>query len=103
MRYRSLLALALAASAALLPMSAQADRDRDRGRDDDARERVGSAQLGPRPFFLVEDMTDSALKRELQSCSRRGSFRPAHCSFPSTRRKATRPPRAWGRASSSAT
>ena len=81
MRYRSLLALALAASAALLPMSALADRDRDRGRDDDARERVGSAQLGPRPFFLVEDMNDSALKRELQSCSRRGSFRPAQWSI----------------------
>jgi glycerophosphoryl diester phosphodiesterase len=30
------------------------------------RQRV---QLGPRPFFLVEDMQDSRLKRELQSCS----------------------------------
>src|SRR5262245_48528185 len=28
-----------------------------------------SIQLGPRPFFLVNDMTDSRLKRELLSCS----------------------------------
>ena len=26
-------------------------------------------QLGPRPFFLVNDMEDSALKRELLACS----------------------------------
>jgi glycerophosphoryl diester phosphodiesterase len=33
--------------------------------------RVGgdSVQLGPRPFFLVEDMQDGPLKRELASCS----------------------------------
>jgi glycerophosphoryl diester phosphodiesterase len=28
-------------------------------------------QLDPRPFFLVEDMGDSPLKRELQACARR--------------------------------
>jgi glycerophosphoryl diester phosphodiesterase len=27
------------------------------------------AQLGPRPFFLVEDMTESPLKTELQACA----------------------------------
>ncbi len=32
------------------------------------------AQLGPRPFFLVEDMADSPLKRELQACARRPQF-----------------------------
>ncbi len=33
--------------------------------------RIGgdSVQLGPRPFFLVEDMQDGPLKRELASCS----------------------------------
>lgn len=45
------------------------------------RDRITSAQLGPRPFFLVEDMADSPLKRELQSCSRRTSFRPAQWSI----------------------
>lgn len=28
-----------------------------------------AAQLGPRPFFLVEDMADGPLKRELQACA----------------------------------
>lgn len=31
-------------------------------------------QLGPRPFFLVEDLEDSPLKRELQRCAARGGF-----------------------------
>lgn len=30
-----------------------------------------SAQLGPRPFFLVDDMSDGALKQELQACAAR--------------------------------
>jgi glycerophosphoryl diester phosphodiesterase len=29
-----------------------------------------SVQLGPRPFFLVEDMDDSALKKTLQQCAK---------------------------------
>ncbi len=33
-----------------------------------------SVQLGPRPFFLVDDMSDSALKAELQQCTRRSAF-----------------------------
>jgi glycerophosphoryl diester phosphodiesterase len=34
------------------------------------RDRPGQAvQLGPRPFFLLNDMDDGRLKRELQSCS----------------------------------
>ncbi len=32
------------------------------------------AQLGPRPFFLVADMADGPLKRELQACTRRPGF-----------------------------
>ncbi|MBL4607312.1 MAG: glycerophosphodiester phosphodiesterase [Pseudomonadales bacterium] len=31
--------------------------------------KAGYAQLGPRPFFLVEDMDDSALKNQLKACS----------------------------------
>ena len=34
-------------------------------------------QLGPRPYFLVEDLHDGPLKRELQACAARmTSFRP---------------------------
>ena len=38
----------------------------------DSNSRV--AQLGPRPFFLVGDMADSPLKRQLQACTRRAIF-----------------------------
>lgn len=37
-------------------------------------ERGHSVQLGPRPYFLVEDMDESGLKAELQQCSE-GPFR----------------------------
>jgi glycerophosphoryl diester phosphodiesterase len=33
-------------------------------------------QLGPRPFFLVDDMAESPLQRDLQRCARRGEFTP---------------------------
>jgi glycerophosphoryl diester phosphodiesterase len=33
-----------------------------------------TAQLGPRPFFLVNDMADSPLKQELQACTNRAVF-----------------------------
>lgn len=36
-----------------------------------ARPDTASAQLGPRPFFLVQDMEDSPLKRHLQACAAR--------------------------------
>jgi len=35
---------------------------------------AATAQLGPRPFFLVNDMTESALKTELLACSNRAIF-----------------------------
>ena len=63
-----------AASAALLIAAASpcwaADRDDQRG----AARTSHAVQLGPRPFFLVEDMQDSALKRTLQQCAN-GPFR----------------------------
>ena len=37
-------------------------------------ERPVQVQLGPRPFFLVDDMDDSRLKRQLQQCAQRGRF-----------------------------
>jgi glycerophosphoryl diester phosphodiesterase len=39
--------------------------------DHDGRERV---ELGPRPFFLVDDMREGPLKRSLQHCAARGEF-----------------------------
>ena len=35
-----------------------------------------SVQLGPRPFFLVDDMNESPLKRQLQQCTQRAVFTP---------------------------
>ncbi len=37
-------------------------------------ERPRNIQMGPRPFFLANDMAESALKNELQQCSRRATF-----------------------------
>lgn len=39
-------------------------------------ERPSHVQLGPRPFFLVDDMAESPLQRDLQRCARRGEFTP---------------------------
>jgi glycerophosphoryl diester phosphodiesterase len=36
-------------------------------------------QFGPRPFFLVDDMSEGPLKRQLQQCTRRAVFTP--CEF----------------------
>ena len=44
---------------------AHGDRDDQRYKDDDNN---ASIQLGPRPFFLVNDMDESPLKKKLQSC-----------------------------------
>jgi len=70
---RTLIPLILAGLTGLLPGLAAADRDDDgRYRDrDDGRD--ASVQLGPRPFFLVNDMKDSPLKRQLQACTRRSA------------------------------
>ena len=47
----------------------------------DPASRPGPAQLGPRPFFLVDDLADGPLKSKLQACSRRGEFRPSEFSI----------------------
>ncbi len=61
----------LTLAAAALPASAHdAEHDRRTGG-------VGSVHLGPRPFFLADDMADGALKRKLQQCAaRRDEFKP---------------------------
>lgn len=57
MRTRALLLAALL-SAAVPPAAAQAP----------------TAQLGPRPFYLVEDLSPGPLKAELQACAERPQF-----------------------------
>mgnify|MGYP002778211479 CR=1 FL=1 len=49
------------------------DRRAERHRDVD---RVTAAQLGPRPFFLVDDMREGPLKQQLQQCAQRAVFTP---------------------------
>ncbi|HEY5907100.1 MAG TPA: glycerophosphodiester phosphodiesterase family protein [Vicinamibacteria bacterium] len=58
---RRLSALAAIALAVALPIVSSADGSHHR--------RDPNVQLGPRPYYLVEDMDDGPLKRELQSCS----------------------------------
>ncbi len=51
----------------LLPVVSSAhddDRERDRDKDKDS-----SVQVGPRPFYLVDKMSPSPLKRKLEQCS----------------------------------
>ena len=77
MRITIFLALALALIGN--PMSAQASGfDREHGREE--MRRNFNVQLGPRPYFLVEDMSPSALKSKLQSCSE-GPFRKSDFSI----------------------
>jgi glycerophosphoryl diester phosphodiesterase len=56
------LALVLGATSGV----ASAEGGHDRG---DNNRRESGVQLGPRPFFLVNEMDDGPLKRELQQCS----------------------------------
>jgi glycerophosphoryl diester phosphodiesterase len=56
-------AAAAAMAAALLATSSTVSADEHRSSHNEA------VQLGPRPFFLVNDMADSRLKRQLQSCT----------------------------------
>lgn len=61
---------------------AAAARDgRDRGERYRYVDRAAVAQLGPRPFFLVDDMRDGALKQQLQQCAQRGVFTPREFSI----------------------
>ena len=62
-------AAALALAAWAMPAGASSERH-----DHDRRGNGQAAQLGPRPFFLVDDMSEGPLKRQLQQCARRGQF-----------------------------
>jgi glycerophosphoryl diester phosphodiesterase len=77
---RLILVLTLSAISCLLPTLAQADKDDYNDRE--SRRNQASVQLGPRPFFLVNDMADSPLKAQLQSCAaRRDEFKKSDFSI----------------------
>lgn len=76
---KSLLTAALAATTGLLPTLALAGHGH--GHDDGPGRKL-NVQLGPRPYFLVEDMSASPLKRELQACAaREQKFKPTQFSI----------------------
>ena len=64
----------VAAIVILSPLVVLAEQNSNQGRP------VHNVQLGPRPFFLVNDMQDSKLKKELQECSE-GPFRKSDFSI----------------------
>jgi glycerophosphoryl diester phosphodiesterase len=71
-RYIVMLTLGTVVSALIGPVVTSADQNGPRDEESNRSRRQESAhsvQLGPRPFFLVNDMADSWLKRELLSCS----------------------------------
>ena len=66
MRHQTVtVALALLLSVATGVATAGSGNDRD----DDRQRTNSSVQLGPRPSFLINEMEDSRLKRQLQKCS----------------------------------
>ena len=72
----SLLVIAFAAFAGLAAASIASASPRDASHQHSPRHGGESphAQLGPRPFFLVDDMKESPLKQRLQQCARHGNF-----------------------------
>ena len=66
----TLTALPLMAALSLTAASALAGEQNDKGNDHENYARKNSSvQLGPRPFFLVNDMEDGKLKTQLQGCA----------------------------------
>ncbi|CAG8981356.1 hypothetical protein HYALB_00013850 [Hymenoscyphus albidus] len=64
-----LVPFAVGSLAAALPQSAQVE-SRTYGHDGGYEHQHSiNAQLGPRPYYLIDDMDDSPLKEKLQSCS----------------------------------
>jgi len=74
MRHQTLAVLAFASIA--VPGSPQAANAQPQNRQGQRH----AVQLGPRPFFLVDDMKDGPLKSELQQCSA-GPFKPTDFSI----------------------
>lgn len=74
---RIMLLMLLTAPVAVTASGTEAEHHRH---DDTASPSQYAVQLGPRPFWLVDDMDDSALKQRLESC-KRGPFRKADFSI----------------------
>jgi glycerophosphoryl diester phosphodiesterase len=65
-------ALAILTVATLMANSCLAGHRHDREDDGDRDKRVKmNIELGPRPFYLVDDMDESSLKQELQECKKK--------------------------------
>lgn len=65
MRYQ----IATLAVALMLSATTVARADGGNENDEGSRSSESKVQLGPRPFFLVNEMEDGRLKRQLQKCT----------------------------------
>jgi glycerophosphoryl diester phosphodiesterase len=65
---RKIAAVLFVLTSCLLPAASYADDDDDRD-NDRGRSRPSTVQVGPRPFYLIDQMDPSPLKRQLQQCS----------------------------------
>jgi glycerophosphoryl diester phosphodiesterase len=77
-------ALLMATAAAVLAISGTALADDNSKRNSHkprGADKSGSVQLGARPFFLVDDMSEGPLKRQLQRCTQRRTFTPREFSI----------------------
>lgn len=83
----ALMAAGLAAFVTLSgPVSADSDKDRLEKKLEKLEKKASKigrqfAQLGPRPFYLVDDMDPGALKDALQQCAKRPFFRKSDFSI----------------------
>ena len=64
-----ILAAVISGSVGLIAGTGQGDKGDKSLHDSNQDRHESTVRVGPRPFFLVNDMEDSRLKRELQSCS----------------------------------
>ena len=79
-RFIQTLAIAVTALAIGSPALADGTEKRN-GHKHHASQRPTSVQLGPRPFFLVDDMSEGPLKRQLQQCTNRAAYTPREFSI----------------------
>lgn len=71
---RQLLSLAAVAVLCAPTLALAHDRDDRDGYHHRGERHARTAELGPRPFFLVDDLEDGALKNRLQQCTERKRF-----------------------------
>ncbi|MCG7924872.1 MAG: glycerophosphodiester phosphodiesterase [Candidatus Thiodiazotropha taylori] len=83
MRLKKMLQTLLIITTTSLIVSGCFAGNRDHREDDEGEfERIRlSTQLGPRPFYLVDDMDEGELKQELQACSKKKKFKKSDFSI----------------------